>query len=39
MLQIKKNRTFCRPFRSRVENGVKNGLILHRLFKFDERGK
>ena len=38
MLQIKKNRTICWPFRSRVANGVKNGLILPRLFKFSETG-
>lgn len=39
MLQIeKKDRTICWPFRSRVENGVKFGLILHRLFKFFETG-
>ena len=38
MLQIKKNRTICWHFRSRVKNGVKFGLILPRLFKFSETG-
>ena len=32
----RKDRTICWPFRSRVENGVKFGLILPRLLKFSE---